>query len=85
MSHRLFRAVAKGDKRVMKTQTQKNKRLEVRINDEDLKLLKVASFCIGQTPSQMVRMFIDSTINSLKVKIQKGELKLEDFQTILND
>lgn len=69
----------------MKTSTTKSKKLEVRINEEDLKLLKIASFCIGQTPSSMVRMFVDSTINSLKIKIQKGEIKLEDFQTILND
>lgn len=69
----------------MKTTTNKNKRLEIRISDEDLKLLKVASYCIGQKPSQMVRMFIDTTINSLKLKIKQGEINLEDFETILND
>lgn len=69
----------------MKTTTNKNKRLEIRISDEDLKLLKVAAYCIGQKPSQMVRMFIDTTINSLKLKIKQGEINLEDFETILND
>lgn len=69
----------------MKTSTNKDKRLEIRINEEDLKLLKVASYCIGQTPSQMVRMFIDTTINGLKIKIKKGEIKLEDFETLFND
>lgn len=69
----------------MKTTTNKDKRLEIRISEEDLKLLKIAAYCIGQKPSQMLRMFIDSTINALKIKIQKGELKIEDFQAILDD
>lgn len=69
----------------MKTSQNKDKRLEIRISEEDLKLLKVASYCIGQTPSQMVRMFIDSTINGLKIKIKQGEIKLEDFEAIFND
>lgn len=69
----------------MKTTTKKDKRIEIRISEEDLKLLKIASYCIGQTPSQTIRMFVDSTINGLKIKLQKGELKLEDFEAILND
>ena len=69
----------------MKTTTKKDKRIQIRISEEDLKLLKIASYCIGQTPTQTIRMFIDSTINGLKIKIQKGELKLEDFETIFND
>ena len=69
----------------MKTSTNKDKRLEIRISEEDLKLLKIASYCIGQTPSQMVRMFIDSTINGLKIKVKKGEIKLEDFEALFND
>lgn len=69
----------------MKTTENKNKRLEIRLSEEDLKLLKIAAYCIGQNPSQMVRMFIDSTINGLKIKIKAGELKIEDFETILND
>ena len=69
----------------MKTSQNKDKRLEIRISEEDLKLLKVASYCIGQTPSQMLRMFIDSTINGLKIKIKQGEIKLEDFEAIFND
>ena len=69
----------------MKTSQNKNKRLEIRISEDDLKLLKIASYCIGQTPSQMLSMFIDSTINGLKIKVRQGEIKLEDFEAILND
>jgi predicted DNA binding CopG/RHH family protein len=69
----------------MKTSKNKDRRLEIRIAEEDLKLLKIAAYCVGQKPSQMVRMFIDTTINALRIKIKKGELKVEDFETILND
>lgn len=69
----------------MKTSTNKNKRLEVRISEEDLKFLKVASFLIGLKPSQLIRIFVDTTINSLKIKVKKGEINLEDFQAILNN
>lgn len=69
----------------MKTTEKKDKRLEIRVSDEDLKLLKVASYTIGQTPSKLIRMFIDSTINTLKMKIRKGELNLEDYQALWDD
>ena len=38
----------------MKTSTNKDKRLEIRISEEDLTLLKIASYSIGQKPSQMI-------------------------------
>lgn len=69
----------------MKTSQNKTARLEIRLTEEDLKLLKIASFSIGQTPSQILRMFIDTTINTLKLKINKGEIRLEDFEAIFND
>lgn len=69
----------------MKTEKEKNTRLEIRVNSEDLKLLKIASYSIGLTPSKMIRMFIDTTVTALKVKVKKGEIKLEDFETVFND
>ena len=69
----------------MKVSKNKNSQLHIRINEEDLMYLKIASYCIGQTPSQMVRMFVDTTVNSLKLKVKNGEINIEDFKTILND
>ena len=69
----------------MKTSTNKNKRLEIRIAEEDLKYLKVASHLMGLKPSQLVRIFVDTTVNALKIKIRKGEINFEDIQAILND
>lgn len=69
----------------MKTSENKTERLEVRLSPEDLKLLKIAALTIGQTPSEMVRMFISTTIVGLKLKVQSGEIKLEDFEALLNN
>lgn len=69
----------------MKTEKKKNARLEIRLSDEDLKLFKIGSYMIGQTPSQTVRMFIDSTINQVKLKIKVGEIKIEDYETIFDN
>ena len=63
----------------------KTKRLEIRLTEEEHKLLKICSYNIGQTPSSMVRMFIDTTLNQMKLQVKRGDIKLEDFETILND
>lgn len=63
----------------------KNKTMQIRINNEDYEYFKIASLAIGQSPSQMVRMFIETTINSLKLKEKRGEINLEDFKAVLND
>ena len=64
---------------------KKDKVMQIRLTQADYKLFQIASYTIGQTPSQMVRMFIDTTVNALKVKQQKGELNIEDYKTLLND
>lgn len=69
----------------MKMTENKTKRLEIRLTEEDHRLLKVCAYTIGQTPSTMVRMFIDTTINALKVKVKKGEINLEDYEAIFDD
>ncbi len=69
----------------MKITPNKTKRIEVRLTEEELFLLKVSAYSIGQTPSSMVRMFIDSTINALRIKINLGEINLENYEAIFND
>lgn len=64
---------------------KKNKVMQIRLTQDDYELFQIASYTIGQTPSQMVRMFVDTTVNALKVKQQKGELKIEDYKALLND
>ena len=63
----------------------KKKTMQIRINEADLTLFKLASYSVGQTPSQLVRMFIDTTINALKLKAQKGEINIEDIKALFHD
>ena len=69
----------------MKLTENKTKRLEIRLTEEELKLLKICAYTIGQTPSSMLRMFIDTTLNAMKLKIKQGEIKLEDYEAIFDD
>jgi uncharacterized protein (DUF1778 family) len=63
----------------------KTERMEIRLTKEDKNYLAIASYLVGQTPTKTVRMFIDATINAVKIKVKKGELKIEDFKGIFND
>lgn len=64
---------------------KKDKVMQIRLTQSDYELFQIASYTIGQTPSQMVRMFVDTTVNALKVKQQKGELNIEDYKALLNN
>lgn len=64
---------------------KKTKTMQVRLAESDFQLFQIAAYSIGQTPSQLVRMFVDTTVNALKLKAQKGELNIEDYKTLLHD
>lgn len=63
----------------------KNKTISLRIAEEDYKLLKVVAYMTGQSVSKYVRMYIDSSINALKMQIKQGKITNEDVETIFND
>lgn len=69
----------------MKASENKTKRLELRLTEEEHKLLKAYAYTIGTTPSAMMRMFISTSINAIKLKIKRGEFSLEDIESILDD
>ena len=69
----------------MATEKKKEKIVSVRMNEEDFKYLKVAAFTIGMTPSRMLRMLADSSINGIKIKVKQGQIKIEDIERICND
>ena len=64
---------------------KKEKIVSLRMNEEDYKYLKVAAFTIGMTPSRMLRMLADSSINGIKIKVKQGQIKIEDIESICND
>lgn len=69
----------------MKLEKPKTKKIEIRINEDDLKLFKICAFTVGQSTSQLLRMFIDTSINALRVKIAQGEIKVEDYETLFDN
>jgi hypothetical protein len=40
---------------------------------------------MGLTPSKLLRMLADSSINAVKIQVEKGVINLEDFKTLFND
>lgn len=62
----------------------KNKKLEVRLTQGDYDIFKAGCYLLGITTTEMLRMFVISTVNSIKLKIEKGEIKREDIQTLLD-
>lgn len=69
----------------MKIEEKKTGRLELRIPVEDLELFKIAAYSIGSTPSQLLRMYVNSTIVALKAKQKAGEINLENVKVLFND
>ena len=69
----------------MVVEKKKEKIVSIRMNEEDFKYLKVAAFTIGMTPSRMLRMLADSSINGIKIKVKQGQIKIEDIESICND
>lgn len=64
---------------------KKTKKIEVRLTENEYKFFKLSAYSIGSTPSELVRMFINSTVNQIKIKVQLGEISLEDYETIFDD
>jgi len=69
----------------MKIETQKKKKVEIRVSEEDYIYLKVAAYSMGQTVSGMLRMISQASINAAKVQVQQGKIKLEDIQALYDD
>lgn len=63
----------------------KNKTVQVRLSESDYRYLLIVAQMVGMTPSQYVRSLIQATVNAVRVHEQKGALKVEDFESILDD
>lgn len=63
----------------------KTKTVQVRVSETDHKYLIIISKLVGMTPSQYVRSLIQATVNAARIQEQKGALKVEDFEAILDD
>lgn len=69
----------------MKLEPNKTKTMQVRITQEQWRLLNIASKSAGITPSKLVRMFVDQSCVAIKIQIKQGGHTIEDFEALLND
>jgi len=63
----------------------KDKMITLRVTSEEYRYFQIAAYTTGQTPSKLMRLFMASSINAVRLQIQKGTIKLEDFQTLLDN
>ena len=63
----------------------KTKTVQVRVSETDHKYLIIISKMVGMTPSQYVRSLIQAHVNAARIQEEKGALKVEDFEAILDD
>lgn len=68
----------------MSLTSKKNSRLEIRIDDNGLLLLRVQAEKCNLTVSAYVSMLIDTATRPLKDKILKGDMTYEDCKTFLD-
>lgn len=66
-------------------QDNKDKKISVRISDKDYEYLSVVAYMAGMTVSKYIRTLCDASINALKISEAKGQVKIEDFKTLLNN
>lgn len=59
--------------------------ITIRMTEEEKFLFQVASYQAGTTPSKMLRMIMDASINAVKLEVQKGVINLEDFKAMFNN
>lgn len=64
---------------------KKAKSVTVRLTENDYKYLKAVAKLAGQNVSGYIRMLCNMSITAVKIKMDTGELKREDIQTLFND
>lgn len=69
----------------MSVNEKKDKVVSIRMSEEDFMYLKFAAFTLGLSPSRLLRMLSDTSINSLKLRVKQGDLKYEDIEAVYNN
>lgn len=64
---------------------KKTKLLQVRVNEEDYKLFQASAYLVGMNTSSLIRVFFDSTVRTIKLKLKQGDITYEDIENLLND
>lgn len=63
----------------------KDKKVSVRISDNDYIYLQALAYMAGMTVSRYLRTLCDASINAMKLQESKGQINLEDIKALFND
>lgn len=69
----------------MKLEDNKNKTVSLRLSVEDYKYLSIVAYMGGMTISKYLRTLASASINAVKLNVQQGKIKIEDFETIFDN
>lgn len=69
----------------MKLKDAKTKRFELRMTDEEYRLLQLTAEYIGRTPTDFIRLLLNGAFTEMRVVLDKGEKNNENEQTVCDD
>lgn len=64
---------------------KKDKKISIRLSENDYLYLRVVSYMGGMTVSKFIRTMCDASINAIKISEKQGKVNIEDFKTLLDD
>lgn len=65
--------------------TKKDRRITVRISEDDYQYLVAVAYMAGMNVSSYLRTLAQSSISAAKVQEQKGAFKIDDIKSLFAD
>lgn len=66
-------------------QENKDKKISIRLSENDYSYLQALSYMAGMTVSKYIRTLCDASINAMKISERQGKINIEDIKTLFND
>lgn len=69
----------------MKLKDTKTKRFEIRMTEEEYKLLTITAEYVGRNPTEFVRLLLNGAFTEMRDIIDKGVNDYENVTSVLDD
>lgn len=66
-------------------QENKDKKISIRLSENDYSYLQVLAYMAGMTVSKYIRTLCDASINAMKLSEKQGKVNIEDIKAVLDD
>ena len=66
-------------------QENKDKKVSIRLSENDYLYLRALAYMAGMAVSKYLRTLCDASINAMKISEAKGQVNLEDIKALFND